>query len=109
MGISTRPYKIIIKNNKNILETISCPSLLSALWCLMNKLDVMNALSCIDEGYFVESRTPVTGESLFKVYRIVINAPFTIIDVKKMTTGPFDIEAFENTLEIIKEKYFERI
>lgn len=108
MGV--REWKLVIKNiNNNTVDKITEHSLYSILLRLLTRLKAIQAKECFNEYHFVQTLNPFNGEYVYKTCVWIVNCPYTVFELKKQTKGSINQEEFVSTLNIIKEKYCERI
>lgn len=108
MGVD-KVYRFIVKQGKTILDKSANITLESAIVQLLNKLRIMNALSCADDGRFIVTMNPFNKEVSVKRFLVTVNIPYTELMIKKEDKGSINEDVFLSTLKYIKEKYYERI
>lgn len=108
MGIEDRCYRVFIKTPKNKYK--SAPyNVLEAIKYVADYLDNMNAVECLDRGYFKKTIFMQDNREYTKRYVIEIAIPYTEITIKKEGKGDIDTNLFCKILQVIKETYNERI
>lgn len=93
--------KLMDKSTAHELQTILCR--------LADKLKIICAIDQLDAGEFGKTQHFITGDVLFKRYRIQVLLPRTTFEIRKLSTGSINIEQFMNEIKRIKEIYSERI
>lgn len=72
-------------------------------------LKILNQYGLIcdyDKGEFVITPNPFTNEILYKKYRIIINVPYTELELIKLDKGSINLEELTSTIKTIKEVYY---
>lgn len=108
MGV--REWKLVVKNiNNGTVDKMTERSLYVILSRLVTRLKSLNATECFNEYHFIQTANPFTGEYVYKTCSWIVNCPYTVFELKKQTKGSINQEEFIATLNMIKEKYCERI
>jgi hypothetical protein len=105
----TYDYKVITSSNGNVIDITQPLTLVGAVKKLMEKLDVCNAIDCVDDGKFILTVTPVTNEVRVKRFCVTVGIPSTTFTIKKINSGSIDKEEFMAVVKYIKESYNERV
>ena len=107
MGV--REWKLIEKTPYGVSDKKTFHSLQTAIITLFGKLKMLLCDDLLDSGSFVPTQNTFTKEILIKRYVLEIVCPRTTFEIRKQTKGSINQEEFVATLNMIKEKYCERI
>lgn len=98
-------YKIIVKNNDNIICSDTFKTLLEPILSAANILSDLGVIEKLTEGSMIETMNPVTKTKRHKIYKIWHDSPNVEIQIRKLSTGNIDVSTFKSMLNNVKEMY----
>lgn len=103
--IQTEEYRVKVYTPN--FKYISHPmTMLDAIKYIVDKLNVFNALDCLDQGIIVPTKCVFTGDEVFyKTFVVTMNLPYTKLVLKKQSKGSFNIDELLTTIKYVKEEY----
>lgn len=104
-----KEYKFIMRTEGESVYVTPPVSLIKAIHHLLIRLKQMNALDCINMGYFVDTVNPFKKNVVCKRFVVEVNVPKCDCIIFKITKGSIHKEEFVSLIKSIKEKYYERI
>lgn len=104
MGLK-KEYKLIIKTQSQTYKSVRM-DLYGVCVLFLNHLSIYKSLDEYNKGDFIITYNPFTQEAVIKRYKLIVLAPYTEIEIKKLSSGTINPEDFMKSLEYIKESYY---
>jgi hypothetical protein len=103
MGVEEYRVKVYTPNFKYISHPMT---MLDAIKYIVDKLNVFNAIDCLNKGVIVPTKCVFRGdETYYKTFVVESNLPYTKLVLKKQSKGSFNIDELLTTIKYVKEEY----
>lgn len=103
MGLEEYRVKVYTPNFKYISHPMT---MLDAVKYIVDKLNVFDALDCLDKGIIVPTKCVFTGDEVFyKTFIVTMNIPYTKLVLKKQSKGSFNIQELLETIKYVRKEY----
>ena len=108
MSVKKKEYRVLIKTATQTIDKTQPMTLGKAIDFMCNVVYQLSNSKELMSGKFIETTNPFTKEEVIKRYVIELKAPYTQIEIFKLSKGSINKNVFNEILAIVKEKY-ERI
>lgn len=81
-------------------------TMLDAIKYIVEALNVLKAIDCLDNGVIVPTTCVFTGNEVFyKTYVVEVHIPYTKLVLKKQSKGSFNIQELLETIKYVRKEY----